>query len=63
MDQFAYTIPEVCAAARAGRTVVYEAIKSGQLRAHKRGRRTIIFREDLQSWLDGLPELNTKIKP
>jgi hypothetical protein len=29
----AFTIPEACAAVRASRTVVYEAIRAGELRA------------------------------
>lgn len=63
MEQLVFTIAEVCAAARAGRTVVYEAIKSGKLRARKRGRKTIILGEDLRAWLENLPHLKTKTNP
>jgi excisionase family DNA binding protein len=56
----AYSIAEACAAARAGRTAIYEAIKAGELIARKRGRRTIILSEDLRRWLDDLPALTTK---
>src|SRR5262249_7674951 len=55
MNQIAYNISEVCAASRASRTTVYEAIKAGQLRAVKRGRRTLVLAVDLRSWLEGLP--------
>jgi Helix-turn-helix domain len=39
----AYTIPEAMKAARISRTAIYQAIKCGELRAVKRGRRTIIL--------------------
>ena len=42
----AYTIAEACAAARAG-----------ELRAVKRGRRTLILRDDLVRWLENLPAI------
>jgi excisionase family DNA binding protein len=54
---FAYSIAEACAVARAGRTSIYQAIKSGELIARKRGRRTLILSDDLRRWLDKLPAL------
>ena len=56
----AYSIAEACTVARAGRTSVYEAIKSGELVAHKRGRRTVILADDLRRWLEALPVIETK---
>ena len=58
--QLAYTIAEVCAAARASRTSVYEAIKAGELLARKRGRRTIVLEGDLHRYLESLPALEPK---
>jgi excisionase family DNA binding protein len=51
----AYSIPEACASSRIGRTTLYEAIRTGELRAVKRGRRTLILFEDLRSWITNLP--------
>ena len=51
----AYSISEACSVARAGRTSLYEAIRSGALRAVKRGRRTIVLADDLRRYLNSLP--------
>jgi len=62
--QPAYTIAEVCAVARASRTVVYRAIKNGELVARKRGRRTLVLAEDISTWLNQLPTVvpNSRVK-
>jgi excisionase family DNA binding protein len=56
----AYSISEACAVARAGRTALYQAIRTGALRAVKRGRRTLILADDLRRYLEALPAVEPK---
>jgi excisionase family DNA binding protein len=56
----AYSIAEACAAARAGRTSIYEAIRDGALVARKRGRKTLILPDDLRRWVEAHPTLEPK---
>jgi excisionase family DNA binding protein len=56
----AYSISEACAAARIGRTSLYQEIKAGRLRAIKRGRRTLILPADLHRWLETSPAIKPK---
>jgi len=60
MEQLALTVAEACAAARVGKTVLYQAIASGALVARKRGRTTLVLPADLHAWISGLPAIEPK---
>ncbi|WP_245434736.1 helix-turn-helix domain-containing protein [Methylocystis rosea] len=55
LGKVAHSIDGACEAAEVGRTSIFEAIRAGELKAHKLGRRTIILDEDLRGWLASLP--------
>jgi excisionase family DNA binding protein len=50
-----FTVSEACAAAHIGRTALYNALRSEELRTVKRGRRTLIPVKELHRHNDGLP--------
>jgi excisionase family DNA binding protein len=59
-NRLVHSIAEACEAADTGRTALYEAINSGELRAVKRGARTLILDEDLRRWVQSLPSVKVK---
>ena len=54
--QLSLSIEEVSKATGIGRTKVYEAINKGLLRAKKYGARTVILKDDLESFLSNLDD-------
>jgi excisionase family DNA binding protein len=54
--RLAYSLEQVQELTGLGRSTLYEAIAANELRAVKRGRRTLILSADLRSWLDHLPQ-------
>ena len=58
MEKLCYTIDEAQLAGAGGKTAIYQAIKSGALKARKRGKRTIILAADLTQYLESLPDFH-----
>ena len=52
----AFTIRQFCDAYGVGRSLVYEELKAGRLRARKAGGRTLVLVEDANAWAQNLPE-------
>jgi excisionase family DNA binding protein len=53
--QLAFSIPEVCRITGFGRTTIYAALRSGDLKARRYGRRTLVLEQDLLRFLNELP--------
>ncbi len=58
MEKKAFTIREAVEAGAGSRSVIYENIKNGSLRARKRGRSTVILAADLTEYLESLPDFH-----
>ena len=58
MEKMALTIQEPVEAGAGSRSVIYENIKNGSLRARKRGRSTVILAADLTEYLENLPDFH-----
>ena len=56
------SIVEASAVAGIGRTKLYQAIADGSLIARKYGKRRIILRDDLRTFLAGLPVVGGEVR-
>ncbi len=50
-----FTVLEACTRLKIGRTTFYKLIGSGELRALKSGKKTLIAEEELDRWIASLP--------
>lgn len=60
--KLAYRVDEACAAIGYGKTKIWELISAGKIRAKKDGGVTIIRRQDLQAYLDSLPDREPEVQ-
>jgi hypothetical protein len=60
MNPSVFSVADACKIACTGRTALYEAINSGELVAHKRGKRTLFLANELQRWIESFPKLEVK---
>jgi excisionase family DNA binding protein len=60
IDKLALSVAEAAIHANLCRDLIYAAIRDGNLRARKAGRRTLILRADLEAFLQELPGLNLR---
>ncbi len=61
--RMAYTLKQASEAGAGCLTKLYEAIGSGELKARKRGRSTVILHDDLQRFLQSLPAYQAPGRP
>ena len=59
VNSLGLSVAEACGRSSIGRTTFYKLLKNGQIQipAHKCGRRTIIFAEELRQAFESLPRL------
>jgi excisionase family DNA binding protein len=57
MTQMAFSIKEAAARGSVSHHTLYRAIGDGRLKAKRLGSRTLILADDLQAFLDNLPNL------
>ena len=49
-SRYYFTVPEFCDKHVIGRSTFYQEVGAGRLRVIKRGRRTLVPREEAQAW-------------
>ena len=57
LDFGALSPEEFCRRYSLGRTKFYQLVSSGQLRAVKAGRRTLVLNQDATAWAESLPAM------
>ena len=57
IQKLAFSVDEAAMRSGHGRDKIYDAIRTGRLKAKKVGRRTLIMTDDLRQYLDELPPL------
>jgi excisionase family DNA binding protein len=55
MEQFAYSPRQAAERLGVSRSLIYDEMRAGRLRALKVGRRTVILATDIEAYLAGLP--------
>jgi hypothetical protein len=55
----AYSVAEFCSTYAVGRSIAFELIAAGKLKAHKLGHKTIVLADDAEEWLRSLPQTAT----
>lgn len=58
-DKLGYTIKEAVEKSPVSRSEMYLAMRRGDLKAKKHGKRTIILRDDLAAYFASLPDYRT----
>jgi len=59
LQKLAYSIADAVKVTGVGRSRLYELIKSGDIPTRKCGARTLIRHQDLQAFIDALPNPST----
>ena len=62
-EPLAHTVAEAARISRSSRSTIYEALQRRELKGKKLGRRTIILREALASYLASLPNFGDAPDP
>lgn len=61
VEPVALTLDDVALQARMSRRKVYRLLKTGELKARKNGRQTLILAEDFKAWLASLPSADLEV--
>lgn len=60
LQPIGHSVGDAVAITGSSRTVLYNAMKAGHLRAKKLGARRIILDADLRAWMASLPDASSK---